>query len=128
MDGFTIRRMGDTQTRVRVILHLEHYPEQYKVSPELGSVIGLKQDSRSGVITALWNYIKINGLQDKADRRIIRTDPSLKQVCFPLAFSPPFFRALVRLITTVIVFLDLWRGSAGVPADTRTRQSLPATS
>ena len=30
-----------------------------------GYVLGIKEDSRIGVIQALWNYIKINGLQDK---------------------------------------------------------------
>ncbi|TDL14860.1 SWI/SNF complex protein [Rickenella mellea] len=80
LDGFTVRRTGDTPTKVRVTLHLEHYPEQYRVNPDLGSILDLKEESRTGVITALWNYIKINGLQDKVDRRVIRTDARLKAI------------------------------------------------
>lgn len=46
----------------------------------LGVVIDCKEESRLGVITALWNYIKINNLQDKVDRRLIRLDDKLKHV------------------------------------------------
>ena len=80
LDGFTVRRTGDTQTRIRVLIHLEHYPEQYKVSPELSALLDIKEDSRIGVVTALWNYIKVNNLQDKVDRRIIRPDERLRSV------------------------------------------------
>ncbi|KIM55127.1 hypothetical protein SCLCIDRAFT_30560 [Scleroderma citrinum Foug A] len=80
LDGFTIRRTGDQPTRIRVLIHLEQNPEQYKVSPELGYVLGIKEDSRIGVIQALWNYIKINGLQDKVDRRKIKADDYLRPI------------------------------------------------
>lgn len=62
------------------MINLEHYPEQYKVNPELGSILDLKEDSRIGVLTALWNYIKVNNLQDKVDRRVVRADEKLKAV------------------------------------------------
>ena len=37
MDGFTVRRTGDKPTKIRVVLYLEHFPEQYKLAPELGT-------------------------------------------------------------------------------------------
>ncbi|KAJ7281684.1 SWI/SNF complex 60 kDa subunit [Mycena rebaudengoi] len=80
LDGFTIRRKGDVPTKVRVIMYLEHYPEQFRVIPELGSILGIKEDSRIGVIQALWNYIKIQGLQDKVDRRLVRADEKLRPI------------------------------------------------
>lgn len=36
LDGFTIRRTGDTPTKIRLILLLQQYPEQFRVLPELG--------------------------------------------------------------------------------------------
>lgn len=81
--------MGDQPTKARVILHMDHYPEQFKVHPDLGSVLGIKEDSRAGVIQTLWNYIKINGLQDKADRKRIHIDAALRPVR-----SPPLFFSL----------------------------------
>ncbi|KAH9837641.1 BAR-domain-containing protein [Rhodofomes roseus] len=80
MDGFTIRRKGDTPTKIRIILHLEQQPEQYKVHPELGTLLGVKEDSRVGVVQALWNYIKVEGLQDKVDRRMVRADAHLRPI------------------------------------------------
>ncbi|KAF9463399.1 SWI/SNF complex protein [Collybia nuda] len=80
LDGFTIRRTGDLPTKVRLILYLVHFPDQFKVLPELASVLNIKEDSRIGVIQALWNYIKIQGLQDKVDRRLVRADDKLRPI------------------------------------------------
>lgn len=62
------------------MMYLDHYPDQFKVHPDLGAILDIKEDSRLGVVTALWNYIKINNLQDKVDRRLIRLDNRLKAV------------------------------------------------
>ncbi|KAK7469181.1 SWI/SNF and RSC complex subunit Ssr3 [Stygiomarasmius scandens] len=80
LDGFTVRRTGDTPTKIRAVIYLDHYPEQYGVAPELGSILGIKEESRIGVIQALWNYIKVQGLQDKVDRRMIRADDRLRMI------------------------------------------------
>uniref|UniRef100_A0A8H7XP97 DM2 domain-containing protein n=1 Tax=Psilocybe cubensis TaxID=181762 RepID=A0A8H7XP97_PSICU len=80
LDGFTIRRTGDSPTKIRVVMYLEHFPEQYKVLPELSNVLAVKEDSRMGVIQNLWNYIKVQGLQDKVDRRIIKADDKLRPI------------------------------------------------
>ncbi|GLB44557.1 putative SWIB/MDM2 domain containing protein [Lyophyllum shimeji] len=80
LDGFTIRRTGDAPTKIRIVMYLDHFPEQYKVLGELGAVLGIKEESRTGVIQALWNYIKIQGLQDKADRRLVRADDHLRPI------------------------------------------------
>ena len=77
-------------------MHLEQQPEQYRVHPDLGeyyhdachlvlmfasgNILGIKEESRTGVIQALWNYIKTQNLQDKLDRRIVRADARLRPV------------------------------------------------
>ena len=80
-------------------MHLDQQPEQYKLHPDLGSlythyslgistydliasanILGIKEDSRTGVIQALWNYIKTQNLQDKVDRRVVRADARLHPV------------------------------------------------
>ncbi|PCH42853.1 SWI/SNF complex 60 kDa subunit [Wolfiporia cocos MD-104 SS10] len=80
LDGFTIRRKGDAPTRIRVLLHLEQQPELYKVHPELGNILGLREESRTGVIQAVWNYVKLQNLQDKVDRRVVRADAHLRPI------------------------------------------------
>jgi SWI/SNF-related matrix-associated actin-dependent regulator of chromatin subfamily D len=77
-------------------MYMNHFPEQYRVKNELGAVLlhpplllsdlvaaqvlGIQEDSRTGIIQALWNYIRIHGLQDKVDRRQIRADEHLRPV------------------------------------------------
>jgi len=80
LDGFTIRRTGDSLTNIRIVIYLDHYPEQYRLSPELSNILGIKEESRLGVVQSLWNYIKIQGLQDKGDRRHIHTDDKLRAI------------------------------------------------
>lgn len=86
-------------------MHLEQQPEIFKVHPDLGkylisslhlyrhlichpaNIIGVKEESRVGIVQALWNYIKLNDLQDKVDRRLIRADAQLRGVSTFLAPS-----------------------------------------
>ncbi|KAJ3486052.1 hypothetical protein NLI96_g4515 [Meripilus lineatus] len=80
LDGFTIRRRGDAPTKIRVMMYLEQHPEQLRVHPDLGNIIGVKEESRTGVVQALWNYIKVQGLQDKVDRKMIKADAALRPI------------------------------------------------
>lgn len=67
-----------------------------------GSIIGVKEESRIGVIHALWNYIKIQGLQDKVDRRMVRPDDRLRIVgCFFHALSSSLTDWLRRYSTAM---------------------------
>lgn len=117
-------------------MYLEHTPEQYKVSPDLGKsfvllfavshtglpayVLGLKEESRIGVIQTLWNYIKLNGLQDKVDRRRIRADDYLRPVRewhFGMVILPEDN-----------CFLDLWGRFDRISAAARAGQPPPHAS
>ncbi|KAG5646924.1 hypothetical protein DXG03_002000 [Asterophora parasitica] len=80
LDGFSVRRTGDAPTKLRVVMYLDHFPEQFKVVGDLGVILGIKEESRIGVIQALWNYIKVQGLQDKTDRRMVRADERLRPI------------------------------------------------
>ena len=49
-------------------------------SPALAEVIGSKAVPRTEVTKKLWAYIKKNGLQDKKNKRMIKSDDALKPV------------------------------------------------
>ena len=49
-------------------------------SADLAQVVGSKPLPRTEVTSALWRYIKKNGLQDSKNRRMINADPTLKAV------------------------------------------------
>ena len=49
-------------------------------SADLAQIVGSKPLPRTEVTSALWRYIKKNGLQDSANKRMIKADPALKVV------------------------------------------------
>ncbi len=49
-------------------------------SPALAAVIGDKAVPRTEVTKKLWAYIKKNGLQDQKNKRMIKSDDTLKAV------------------------------------------------
>ena len=49
-------------------------------SPALAEVVGSKPLPRTEATSALWRYIKKNGLQDTKNKRMIKADPALKAV------------------------------------------------
>jgi len=46
----------------------------------IGNILGIKEESKAGVVQALWTYIKTNNLQDKVDRKRILADTALRPV------------------------------------------------
>jgi chromatin remodeling complex protein RSC6 len=49
-------------------------------SADLAQIVGSKPLPRTQVTSALWRYIKKNGLQDAKNKRMIKADPALKAV------------------------------------------------
>ncbi|KAF9971687.1 SWI SNF, matrix associated, actin dependent regulator of chromatin, sub d, member 1 [Actinomortierella ambigua] len=77
VDGFEIKRHGDENVKVKIILHIDHTPERFKLSPELAEVLALDVETRPGIMLALWQYIKFHQLQDAEDKRLINCDQKL---------------------------------------------------
>ena len=49
-------------------------------SADLAQIVGSKPLPRTQVTSALWRYIKKNGLQDPKNKRMIKADAALKDV------------------------------------------------
>ncbi|KAL7747081.1 SWI/SNF and RSC complex subunit Ssr3 [Sorochytrium milnesiophthora] len=89
-DGFEISRGGDTSVDVRITLRLDYGPDKYNLAPELADVAlpgggskskGLDQlMTKSQIVLALWQYAKVNKLQDTEDKRTIHCDVKLRRV------------------------------------------------
>jgi SWI/SNF-related matrix-associated actin-dependent regulator of chromatin subfamily D len=59
---------------------LEGSPKKFVVSQALSHVIGITEETRAKIVSALWQYIKSNRLQDPDDRRSINLNSALKTV------------------------------------------------
>jgi upstream activation factor subunit UAF30 len=49
-------------------------------SKDLSAVIGEKPRPRSEITKNVWDYIKANGLQDQANKRMINADDKLRKI------------------------------------------------
>ncbi len=69
----------------------------------IGNILGIKEESKAGVVQALWTYIKTNNLQDKVDRKRILADTALRPVrvqqilAKPMRLRGPCFRFLALM-------------------------------
>ncbi|KAG0349287.1 SWI SNF, matrix associated, actin dependent regulator of chromatin, sub d, member 1 [Podila humilis] len=95
VDGFEVKRHGDENVKVKVILHVDNSPERFKLSQELADVLAVDVETRPGIMLALWQYIKFHQLQDPEDKRNIICDPKLAALFGQTKIS---FPALPELI------------------------------
>jgi SWI/SNF-related matrix-associated actin-dependent regulator of chromatin subfamily D len=63
-----------------LILHIDHFPERFKVLEPLAALVGMKEGTRSEVMAAIWKLVKFTGAQDKDDGSIIRPSGGLEKV------------------------------------------------
>ncbi|KAI8994456.1 hypothetical protein BDB01DRAFT_846506, partial [Pilobolus umbonatus] len=79
-DGIEIKRKGDKDVNVTIILVPDYTPQKYKVGPGLTDVITLKLATKAHIIMEVWNYIKQHRLQDINDKRRINCDSKLTEI------------------------------------------------
>ncbi|XP_051122098.1 upstream activation factor subunit spp27-like [Andrographis paniculata] len=54
--------------------------KEMPISPVLQGIVGAEQISRAQASKKIWEYIKINNLQNPSDKRVIMCDAKLKQL------------------------------------------------
>ncbi|KAJ0384243.1 hypothetical protein COL922a_008794 [Colletotrichum nupharicola] len=79
-DEFTFKRSGDENMNITVNLHRLEDPERYLLSPELAEVVDMTEASRQEAVLAVWEYIKMMGLQEDEEKRNFRCDDLLRKV------------------------------------------------
>ncbi|KAF4881916.1 Serine/threonine-protein kinase ksg1 [Colletotrichum fructicola] len=79
-DEFTFKRSGDENMNITVNLHRLEDPERYLLSPELAEVVDMTEASRQEVVLAVWEYIKMMGLQEDEEKRNFRCDDLLRKI------------------------------------------------
>ncbi len=80
LDGFEVLRRGDVNVNCRIVLHIAHYPERFRVMPPLANLIAMKEGTRSDAMSAVWKLVKVAGAQDKEDGTIVRRVGGLEKV------------------------------------------------
>lgn len=77
-DGFEISRPGNKEFIAKIFLFVDHKPTRYRLSNELSQLIGTRYETKSGVFSSIWQYVKKHRLQCVDNRAAVRLDPGLK--------------------------------------------------
>ena len=65
-------RKGDSNVNCRILLHIEHSPDRFKVLPPLSELIAMKEGTKAEIMGGVWKLIKVVGAQDKEDGTMVR--------------------------------------------------------
>ena len=79
-DGFNIKRKGILTDDVNISIQMEHSPHKYKLSESLEKLVGYPIATRVEILSALWEYIKVNQLLDKEKKKYINCDSLLREI------------------------------------------------
>ncbi|ORY45990.1 hypothetical protein BCR33DRAFT_716000 [Rhizoclosmatium globosum] len=79
-EGFEVTKKGDTEVQVKIALVVDTVPEKFKLSPDLADIVNVQVETKTNVVMRLWQYIKLHGLQDVEDKRIINYDDALQKI------------------------------------------------
>jgi SWI/SNF-related matrix-associated actin-dependent regulator of chromatin subfamily D len=100
-DGFEFERKGDENVNCTIKLVRDEVPDRFHLSPALGDLLDTKEDTRAGIVMGIWEYVRINGLQDPDERRTINCDANLKNVTLTSETSPCIYFANGRFYVGV---------------------------
>ncbi|KAL2135802.1 hypothetical protein VTI74DRAFT_6868 [Chaetomium olivicolor] len=79
-DEFTFKRNGDENMNITINLYRHEDPERFEVSPELADIIDMREATRQEAALAVWEYIKLMGLQEDEEKRNFRCDDLLRKI------------------------------------------------
>lgn len=82
-DGFEISRAGSKEFSAKVFLYVDNKPEKFRLSSGLSRLIGVRNDTRDGVFSGVWQYVKRMRLQCVDDRAAVRLDDGIKSLLGP---------------------------------------------
>ena len=82
VDGFEVKRVGNTDRKAKILIAVKHKPERYKPKPELSRLLGLDLETRPRLIAALWQYCRLNDLLDKEDATLVALDDRLRSLFY----------------------------------------------
>ena len=79
-DCLEFERKSDENINCTINLFRDDYPEHYALSKELADILDTDEDDRASIIMGIWEYVKVMGLQQDEEKRLIQCDDRLKAV------------------------------------------------
>lgn len=88
-DVIDIRRKGSKNVKVKITIQLKEQPDKFHLSPPLARILAVDEETRPGVVVAMWHYIQFHNLQDMDEKRLIKCDGPLRELFMRDAFQFP---------------------------------------
>lgn len=79
-DSLQFSRSSQENLNVTISLVRDETPERYKLSKELAEVLDVEEETRSGIVLGIWDYIRAMELQEDEEKRQVRCDHRLRSV------------------------------------------------
>ena len=79
-DSLQFERKSDENINCTINLYRDERPERFALTKELSEVVEGDDATREQVMTAMWMYIKAQGLQRDEEKRLIQCDDVLRAV------------------------------------------------
>jgi SWI/SNF-related matrix-associated actin-dependent regulator of chromatin subfamily D len=79
-DILQFSRASQDNLNVTISLVRDEIPERYKLSKELAEVLDVEEETRSGIVLGIWDYIRAMELQEDEEKRQVRCDHRLRSV------------------------------------------------
>ncbi|KAI2788623.1 hypothetical protein POX_e06644 [Penicillium oxalicum] len=79
-DCIQFSRSSQENINVTISLVRDETPERYKLSKELAEVLDVEEETRSGIVLGIWDYIRAMGLQEDEEKRQVRCDHRLRSI------------------------------------------------
>ncbi|KAJ5647676.1 hypothetical protein N7490_004048 [Penicillium lividum] len=79
-DSIDFARASQENLNVTISLVRDETPERFKLSRELAEVLDVEEETRSGIVLGIWDYIRAMGLQEDGEKRTVRCDQRLYSI------------------------------------------------
>ncbi|KAJ5084423.1 hypothetical protein NUU61_009002 [Penicillium alfredii] len=79
-DSLQFSRASQENLNVTLSLVRDETPERYKLSKELAEVLDVEEETRSGIVLGIWDYIRAMELQEDEEKRQVRCDHRLRSI------------------------------------------------
>ena len=81
VDGFSIKRPAKEENmKIKILFYLAYHIQEFNLSPKLSELLGITHGTRPQILYYLWQYIKLNSLQDNDNSKIVINNKQLMQI------------------------------------------------
>jgi hypothetical protein len=80
-DGFYIKRPAKEENmKVKILFYLSYHIQEFVLTKKLSELLGITQGTRPEILYHLWQYIKLNSLQDNENPNMVINNTQLAQI------------------------------------------------